>query len=110
MAAQADLSLRWAHSHFVGFVMSRLISNQINFRYTLKNKNNVEVKILNYGGIITNIFAPDKNNNREDIVLGFDTFEGTMGKTEFQKSGNTHTAGWSFAKYTKRSVLLPSEP
>ena len=23
--AQADLSLRWAHSHFVGFVMSRLI-------------------------------------------------------------------------------------
>ena len=24
--AQADLSLRWAHSHFVGFVMSRLKS------------------------------------------------------------------------------------
>ena len=24
--AQADLSLRWAHTHFVGFVMSRLIS------------------------------------------------------------------------------------
>ena len=24
--AQADLNLRWAHSHFVGFVMSRLIS------------------------------------------------------------------------------------
>ena len=24
--AQADLSLRWAHSHFVGFVMPRLIS------------------------------------------------------------------------------------
>ena len=23
--SQADLSLRWAHSHFVGFVMSRLI-------------------------------------------------------------------------------------
>ena len=23
--AQADLSLRWAHTHFVGFVMSRLI-------------------------------------------------------------------------------------
>ena len=26
--AQADLSLRWAHSHFVGFVMSRLICGQ----------------------------------------------------------------------------------
>ena len=23
--AQVDLSIRWAHSHFVGFVMSRLI-------------------------------------------------------------------------------------
>ena len=23
--AQADLNLRWAHTHFVGFVMSRLI-------------------------------------------------------------------------------------
>ena len=37
----------------------------------------MEVKIINYGGIITNIFAPDKNNNKEDVVLGFDTFEGT---------------------------------
>ena len=26
MDAQADLSLRWAQSHFVGFVMRRLIS------------------------------------------------------------------------------------
>ena len=28
--AQADLSLRWAHSHFVGFVMMRLISTSSN--------------------------------------------------------------------------------
>ena len=27
MDAKADLSLRWAHTHFVGFVMSRLINN-----------------------------------------------------------------------------------
>ena len=35
--AQADLSLRWAHTHFVGFVMSRLncsckLSDTANFR------------------------------------------------------------------------------
>ena len=30
--AQADLSLRWAHSHFVGFVMRRLI---LSFRLTI---------------------------------------------------------------------------
>ena len=33
--AQADLSLRWAHSHFVGFVMSRL--NSCALRVTLKS-------------------------------------------------------------------------
>ena len=27
--AQSDQSLRWAHSHFVGFVMRRLISNNL---------------------------------------------------------------------------------
>ena len=31
--AQADLSLRWAHSHFVGFVMSRLIYSPIFMKY-----------------------------------------------------------------------------
>ena len=30
--AQTDLSLRWAHSHLVGFVMSRLISSMREFR------------------------------------------------------------------------------
>ena len=30
--AQADLSLHWAHSHFVGFVMSRLILFKIAWR------------------------------------------------------------------------------
>ena len=28
---QADLSLRWAHSHFIGFVMSRLIFHLTSF-------------------------------------------------------------------------------
>ena len=32
--AQADLSLRWAHIHFVGFVMSRLILCQMIFQPT----------------------------------------------------------------------------
>lgn len=45
------------------------------YRYTFKNKNNVEVRILNYGGIITNIFTPDKTGRVEDIALGYDTFE-----------------------------------
>ena len=46
------------------------------FRYSLKNRNDVEVRITNYGGNITNIFSPDKNGQIGDIVLGYDTFEG----------------------------------
>ena len=31
--AQADLSLRWVHTHFVGFVMSRLIYDKYRVRH-----------------------------------------------------------------------------
>ena len=31
--AQADLSLRWAHSHFVGFVMSQLIFSTTSIKH-----------------------------------------------------------------------------
>ena len=36
--AQADLSLRWAHSHFVGFIMRRLICVMIFMFYLLGHK------------------------------------------------------------------------
>lgn len=41
--------------------------------YTLKNKNGIEVKITNYGGIIVSLKTPDKSGKSEDIVLGFDS-------------------------------------
>ena len=40
--------------------------------FSLKNKNGMEVKITNYGGIITSIMVPDKNGKMADVVLGFD--------------------------------------
>ncbi|SHE97330.1 aldose 1-epimerase [Mariniphaga anaerophila] len=43
--------------------------------FTLKNKNGLEVDITNYGGVITRIFAPDKNGQKENIVCGFDKLE-----------------------------------
>ena len=45
-------------------------------RYTLKNKNNLEVNILNYGGIVKNVFTPDKDGKLLDIALGYDSLEG----------------------------------
>ncbi|MCX6279483.1 MAG: galactose mutarotase [Bacteroidetes bacterium] len=45
------------------------------FLYTLDNKNGAQVSITNYGGIITSIMVPDKNDKMGDIVLGYDSLE-----------------------------------
>lgn len=42
-------------------------------RYTLQNKNGLEMTVINYGGIITSLKVPDKNGVLEDIVLGYDS-------------------------------------
>ncbi|MEN3323666.1 aldose epimerase family protein [Mariniflexile soesokkakense] len=42
-------------------------------KYTLKNEKGMEIDIITYGGIITKWTAPDKNNNYQDIVLGYNT-------------------------------------
>lgn len=39
--------------------------------YTLQNDRGVSVSVLNYGGIITKLFVPDRDGNLENIVLGF---------------------------------------
>lgn len=41
--------------------------------YTLKNQKGIEIKIMTYGGIITSLKVPNKNNISEDVVLGFDS-------------------------------------
>lgn len=41
--------------------------------YTLTNKNGVEMKVMNYGGIITSLKVPDKNGVPDDVVLGYDS-------------------------------------
>jgi aldose 1-epimerase len=40
-------------------------------QYTLTNKNGMKVEVINYGGIITSLTAPDKNGKYQDVVLGF---------------------------------------
>jgi len=49
------------------------------FKYTLKNHQGMEVDIITYGGIITAIRVPDKNNEPGDVVLGFDTLDEYLG-------------------------------
>ena len=45
-------------------------------KYTLTNKNGMKVEVINFGGIITSLTAPDKNGKYEDVVLGFTKPEG----------------------------------
>ena len=42
-------------------------------QYTLANDNGMVAKIITYGGIITELWAPDKDGQLADIVLGFDS-------------------------------------
>jgi aldose 1-epimerase len=44
-------------------------------RYTLTNANGMQVKILNYGGIIQSLIVPDKDGKMGDVVLGFDSLD-----------------------------------
>lgn len=49
------------------------------FKFTLKNHHGMEVDIITYGGIITAIRVPDRQNEPGDVVLGFDTLEEYLG-------------------------------
>ncbi len=51
--------------------------------YTLKNAHGMEVKITNYGGIITSIKVPDKGNKFGDVVLGFNNLMTYLGNNPF---------------------------
>ena len=43
-------------------------------KYKLKNKK-LQVNVLNYGGIITEIYTPDRKEKKENVVLGFDNLQ-----------------------------------
>lgn len=40
--------------------------------FALKNSSGLEMRVINYGGIVTHLKVPDRHGVIEDIVLGFD--------------------------------------
>ncbi|WP_064198214.1 MULTISPECIES: aldose epimerase family protein [Emticicia] len=46
--------------------------------YTLRNSNGMEVQITNYGGIITNLTAPDKKGKYANVTLACDSLKGYL--------------------------------
>lgn len=46
--------------------------------FTLANSNGMGVSITNYGGIITKIIVPDKDDKMGDVILGYDNLSGYL--------------------------------
>ena len=52
-------------------------------QFTLTNTNGIEVRAINYGGIITSLKTPDRTGALGDIVLGFESIDGYLGDHPF---------------------------
>jgi aldose 1-epimerase len=74
-----DASVQKIEKTFFG----KLPNGQTVDLYTLKNANGMEVKISNYGGIITHWTAPDKDGKYEDVVMGYDSLAGYLAATPY---------------------------
>ena len=46
-------------------------------KFTLSN-GTAKVAIITYGGIVTNLWVPDKDGKLADVVMGFDTLDGYL--------------------------------
>ena len=44
-------------------------------RYTLKNRNSLIIKVMEYGAILTELSMPDRNGSSGNIVAGFDNLD-----------------------------------
>ena len=51
--------------------------------YTLTNDNGMVVKVINYGAIITELWAPDRDGKMADVVLGYDKLEDYIKETPY---------------------------
>ncbi|MBX2963147.1 MAG: galactose mutarotase [Cyclobacteriaceae bacterium] len=52
-----------------------MINNTEILEYTLKNQLGMVVKVINYGGTITEISVPDRKGKLGNVILGFDSLE-----------------------------------
>jgi aldose 1-epimerase len=52
------------------------------YLYTLTNKNGMEADIINFGGTLVKLKAPDRTGKFADVVLGYDTL------AEYENGGN----------------------
>ena len=51
--------------------------------FSITNEQAMEVRIINYGGIITSIKVPDRVGKLDDVVLGHDSLEGYLHRSRY---------------------------
>jgi aldose 1-epimerase len=51
--------------------------------FTLKNSAGMEARIMDYGGTVVSLTAPDRNGQFADVVLGFDSLDPYLAKHPF---------------------------
>jgi aldose 1-epimerase len=78
-----------------GKVLYGMIGGDSVFQYTLTNKNGMIIKVINYGGTVTDIITPDKDGNMGNVVLGYDSLAG------FLQTGNPYF-GCLVGRYANR--------
>jgi aldose 1-epimerase len=61
---------------------SQTIDGKQTALYVLKNKNNMQAAITNYGGRLVSLLVPDANNDLVDVVVGFDSVQQFKASTE----------------------------
>lgn len=62
--------------------------------YTIRNTHGMEVRAMNYGGIVTSLRVPDRTGKFDDVVLGFDGFHAYL--------ENSHYFGAIIGRYANR--------
>lgn len=52
--------------------------------YELKNANGISASVITYGATWQSLFAPDRNGNFEDVLIGFDDLKGHVERSDYQ--------------------------
>lgn len=50
--------------------------NESILKFTLTNVHGVSAQVISLGATLTNLFVPDKNQQLDDVLLGFDNLDG----------------------------------
>lgn len=76
MRVLVALGLLWAALPAQAATVSKAVFGRIKDgrpleQVTLTNDRGMTVKLINYGGIVTDLIVPDRNGRRDNVVLGF---------------------------------------